>query len=159
MVSGAASAYRPGGLLLKVLGERWQGLTAPRGSSPGAEAIAFVKQRLTPGDTAFILSNHAGVYHAESQTRSVLPTSLGELFVKSDRDALLHKLEEAEIVFVDHSVLGVHTPYTNVETNALLCQQLAKYFDENTSSPGGYLLELRRKPKDSVLNEKVGKLE
>jgi len=159
MVSGAASAYRPGGLLLKVLAGRWQGLTAPRESSPVAEAIAFVKQRLTPGDTAFILSNHAGVYHAESQTRSVLPTSLGELFVKSDRDALLHKLEEAEIVFVDHSVLGVHTPYTNVETNALLCQQLAKYFDENTSSPGGYLLELRRKPKDSVLNEKVGKLE
>jgi hypothetical protein len=126
LVSGAASAYRPGGLLLKVLAERRQGLTDPIESSPVAEAIAFFKQRPHPGDTAFILSNHAGVYHAEPQTRSVLPTSLGELFVKSDRDALLHKLEEAETVFVDHSVLGVNTPYPNVETNSLLSQQLSK---------------------------------
>lgn len=143
MVSGAASALRPGGLLQKVLTERWQGLTAPRESSPGAEAIAFVKQRLKPGDTAFILSNHAGVYHAESQTRSVLPTSLGELFVKSDRDALLQKLEEAETVFVDHSVLGVNTPNTNPETNVLLCEQLARHFKKVLGSPGGYLFELK----------------
>ena len=144
MVSGAASAYRPGGLLLKVLAERWQGLTAPQESSPGAEAIAFVKQRLRPGDTAFILSNHAGVYHAESQTRSVLPTSLGELFVKSDRDALLRKLEVAETVFVDHSVLGVHTPNTNPETNMLLCEQLTRNFKKVLEAPGGYLLELKK---------------
>lgn len=144
MVSGATSAFRPGGLLLKVLAERWQGLTAPRESSPGSEAIAFVKQRLKPGDTAFILSNHAGVYHAESQTRSVLPTSLGELFVKSDRDALLQKLGEAETVFVDHSVLGVNTPNTNPETNVLLCEQLARSFKKVLESPGGYLFELKK---------------
>lgn len=149
MVSGAASAYRPGGLLLKVLAERWQGLTAPRESSPGDEAIAFVKQRLTPGDTAFILSNHAGVYHAESQTRSVLPTSLGELFVKSDRDALLQKLEEAETVFVDHSVLGVHTPNTNPETNMLLCEQLTRNFKKVLEAPGGYLLELKKTAREN----------
>ena len=144
MVSGATSAFRPGGLLLKVLAERWQGLTAPRESSPGSEAIAFVKQRLKPGDTAFILSNHAGVYHAESQTRSVLPTSLGELFVKSDRDALLQKLGEAETVFVDYSVLGVNTPNTNPETNVLLCEQLARSFKKVLESPGGYLFELKK---------------
>lgn len=144
MVSGSASAYRPGGLLLKVLAERWHGLTVPREPSPLAEAIAFVKQRLTPGDTAFILSNHAGVYHAESQTRSVLPTSLGELFMKRDRDALLQKIAEAETVFVDRSVFGVTTPNTNPETNVLLCQQLSKSFKTVRESPGSYLLELKK---------------
>ena len=74
----------------------------------------------------------------------MLPTSLVELFLKSDRDALLQKIREAETVFVDHSVLGVNTPYTNPETNALLCEQIAKNFAKVRESPGGYLLELTK---------------
>jgi hypothetical protein len=69
---------------------------------------------------------------------------LGELFVKSDRDALLRKLEVAETVFVDHSVLGVHTPNTNPETNMLLCEQLTRNFKKVLEAPGGYLLELKK---------------
>lgn len=64
--------------------------------------------------------------------------------MKSDRDALLRKLAEAETVFMDHSVIRFNTPNTNPETNILLCEQLARTFKKVGESPGGYLLELRR---------------
>jgi hypothetical protein len=152
MASGASGVWRSGPLLWKHVESRWSEITAAATTAPKPNAVVFAKQRLEPGEAVLILSNHAGVYHAETQTKSLLPMSLIELILRSDRDDLLNKIGEAKRVFIDHSVLAVQTPNTNHETNFLISQEVAKHFRKVAESADGYLLEMERNPLAEVSN-------
>lgn len=144
--SGAVSAWWADQLLWKLVLGRWNGLKNAATCTPEPPAFVFAKSRLSIGDTVLILSNHAGVYHAETQTKSPLPMSLIELILRNDRDEVLRKIAESERLFIDRSVLSVKTPNTNHETNLLISQEVAKHFLKVGESRDGYLLEVERRP-------------
>jgi hypothetical protein len=157
MGSGILSAWSPDQLLRKQVQSRWLALTSDERSAPEPEAVAFAKQRLKAGETALILSNHAGIYHAESQTRSPLPMSLIELILRTDRDDVLRQIAESERLFIDRSVLAVQTPNTNPETNFLISQEVAKRFRKVAESRDGYLLEVERRPVEEISDDAPGR--
>lgn len=157
MASGAVGAWEPDGTLVRHVRSRWQGLVRAVTTDLRPEAVVFLQQRLTPGGTALILSNHAGVYHAETRTRSLLPTSLIELVLQSDRDTLLRRVADADTVFVDRSVLDTSTAFTNEETNVLLCLVLAEHFDKVGESSSGYMMEFKHKAASETANGENGR--
>lgn len=142
MASGAVGPWWDGQLLWTLVQNRWQGLVNAATTNVEPEAVRFVKQRLNPGENALILSNHAGIYHAETRTRSQLPTSLIELVQRCDRDDLLWTIGNAGRVFADRSVLAVQTPDTNHQTNLLITEELSRKFHKVSGSEDGYLLEM-----------------
>jgi hypothetical protein len=144
MASGAVGPWWNDQLLWTLVQNRWHRLTIADATNREPDAIRFMKQRLNPGETALILSNHAGIYHAETRTRSQLPTSLIELMQRSDRDDLLRTIASAGRLFADRSVLAIQTPNTNHETNQLITEELARTFHKVSGSEDGYVLELER---------------
>jgi hypothetical protein len=140
MASGAVGPWSDK-LFWQLVQHRWRGFATPAAASPEPVAIAFVKQRLTPGEDPLILSNHAGVYHAATRTRSQLPTSLIELVLRSDLDDLLRTIAGKKRIFADRSVLAIQTPNTNQQTNALLVAELEKRFRPVARSADGYMFE------------------
>jgi hypothetical protein len=150
MASGAVGPWWNDQLLWKLVQNRWQGLATAGVTIREPAAITFAKQRLSPGEDVLILSNHAGIYHAETRTRSSLPTSLIELVLRSDRDELLRTIANQKRIFVDRSVLAVQTPDTNHETNLLIVRELTQKFHQVGASEDGYLVELEPdQPADS----------
>jgi hypothetical protein len=56
--------------------------------------VKFIKEHTTPGEEVIILSNHAGIYYAESNTRSPLRVpGFSEMFLRSDVDYILNFLK------------------------------------------------------------------
>ena len=139
-------------LLWKQFDVRWRGLMTAATAGPGSRAVMFVKQRLVPGEKTLIVSNHAGIYHAESRTRSMLPTSLIELVLLRDRESLLRTLTETSRVYVDQSVLGMQGPSATSETHARLVEALRTHFRPVAESEDAYVQELERKA-DSAARE------
>lgn len=146
MASGAVGPWCNDLFLWKLVQNRWHGLTAAATMRDEPNAVRFAKQRLTPGEETLILSNHAGIYHAETKTKSLLPSSLVELVLRSDRDELLQTIAKTKRIFADRSVLAVQTPNTNHETNALISKQLTLGFHRVAESSDGYILELEPNP-------------
>ena len=146
MASGTAGACTQGRVFMKSIIERTlRNAAQNEAPHPIGPALTFLKTKLTPGQSALILSNHAGVYHAETSTHSELRQGLMELFVRAERDELLRQIQAAPVVFVDQSVLGIQRPNSNPETNLLITETLAKHFDKVAGSPGNYLLEFKNK--------------
>lgn len=151
MASGAVGPWWNDQLLWTLVQKRWHGLMIADVRLREPDAVRFVKERLNPGEEALILSNHAGVYHAETRTRSQLPTSLIELVLRSDLDDLLRTIGSAGRIFADRSVLAVQTPNTNHQTNLLITTELSRRFHKVSGSDDGYLLELEPNvPTDST---------
>lgn len=146
MASGAVGPWCNDLFLWKLVQNRWHGFTVAANRNAEANAVRFAKQRLAPGDEALILSNHAGIYHAETLTKSMLPSSLVELVLESDRDELLQTIAESKRIFADRSVLAVQVPNTNHKTNALISKQLTLGFHRVAESSDGYILELEPNP-------------
>lgn len=141
MASGAVGPWWNDLFLWKLVQNRLRGLTTVATVNSEPAAVLFAKQRLRPGEDSLILSNHAGIYHAETKTNSLLPSSLVELVLRSDRDELLQTITKTKRVFADRSVLAVEVPYTNPEMNTLLVEELEKHFRPIAESSDGYMVE------------------
>jgi len=133
-------------LLWKQFDARCRGLMTAATPDPVSHAVMFVKERLSPGQKTLILSNHAGIYHAETRTRSMLPTSLIELVLLRDREALLQTLTQTSRVYVDRSVLGMQGPFATSETHARIVEELRTHFHPVAESEDAYVQELERRP-------------
>lgn len=157
MATGAARPWWNDQLLWTLVQNRWHGLTSADATYREPDAVRFVKQRLNRGEAALILSNHAGIYHAETLTRSQLPTSLIELTQRSDRDVVLRTIANAARVLADRSVLAIQTPNTNHETNRLITEELSRSFHKVSESEDGYVLELERDALGSSSESATGK--
>lgn len=92
-----------------------------------------------------ILSNHSGVYHAETQTRSALKQGLIELFRRDDRQALLEQIKGQSRIFIDQSVLAINVANTIAETNALIAKTVRENFSPVSMSSNQYLIEYNRR--------------
>lgn len=146
MASGAVGPWWNDATLRDLVKKHWHGLTTAATTNRVADAIRFVKQRLAPGEHALILSKHAGIYHAETKTKSMLPTSLVELMLRSDRDELLRTIADTKRIFVDLSVLSAQASPEDPSTDSLINAQLMRRFRPVAESPNGYLLELEPNP-------------
>jgi hypothetical protein len=123
---------------LKSMEGRWFG-TYP--SSPVTPAVEYLKSRVKAGDSITLLSQHGGVYHAETQTRSALPQGLIELFWVEDRTRVLEQIKNSKRVFADQSVLQIQVQNTIYENNAQIVKALKENFRVVGSSPNQYLVE------------------
>ena len=106
---------------------------------PLADSITFLKSRTSPGQTVWILSNNASVYHVASQTVSPLRSSLIEMFKRTEVDLLVKNILRQPTVFADVSVLNTNTVGTNPALNQILEHCLVENFTKQESDPSGRL--------------------
>lgn len=123
---------------LKSMEGRWFGTHA---SSPVTPAVDYLKSRVKAGEAILLLSQHGGVYHSETQTRSALPQGLIELFRVEDRVRMLDLIRNSKRVFADQSVLQIQVPNTIHENNSQIVKVLKENFRVVGSSPNQYLVE------------------
>lgn len=149
LFTGSASVWRPNGVFLSSVADRWQRLTVqPPEPTAVTNAVDFLKARIKPGDSPLILSYHAGVYHSETETIPRLRQSLVETFRRDDLNAIVGQVAGADRIFIDNTIQLHPMPGMARETDARLLELLKQRFDQVGESPGGYLREFRRKPID-----------